>query len=153
FGGADNIGTSANVLHALVVINGQCAQQASQLTDVEYRLVRTLGGGLGLGWSQVNLNVITGNPAPTSEDYAGFPVMHYIDSPTCVPITLCYPSPFQLAMDDAAAISSLYPVTAQNQASFPGKQIFSAVTARIHGTVWFTNASGKSVQPMQGVNV
>jgi len=26
FGGADNLGTSANFLHALVVVNGQCAQ-------------------------------------------------------------------------------------------------------------------------------
>lgn len=153
FGGADNLATSANFLHALVILNGQCAQQSSQLTDVEYRLVRVLGGVLGLGWSQLNSNVITGNPHPTSDDFAGFPVMHYADPFNCVPITICYPDPFQLSMDDAAAISRLYPVTAQNQSNFTGKQIFSATTARIHGSVRFTNSSGASTQPMQGVNV
>lgn len=56
-------------------------------------------------------------------------------------------------MDDQAAISRLYPVTAQNQSSFPGKQVFSSSTARIHGSVYFTNAHGATAQPMQGVNV
>jgi hypothetical protein len=153
YGGADNFGAEANFLHALVVINGQCALQTSQLTDVEYRLVRVLGNVLGLGWSQLNLNVITGNPPATAADHAGFPVMHYKDLPSCVPITLCYPNPYQLAMDDVAAISRLYPVTAQNQSSFPGSQVFSATTARIYGSVWFTDSSGNSTQAMQGVNV
>ena len=153
FGGVDNFAASANFLHALVIINGQCAQQSSQLTDLEYRLVRVLGNVLGLGWSQLNLNVVTGTPPPTSDDLAGFPVMHYDDPFGCVPITVCYPNPYQLAVDDAAAISRLYPVTAQNQSNFPGKQILSATTARIHGSVWFTNTSGVSTQPMQGVNV
>jgi hypothetical protein len=153
FGGIDNFGASADFLHALVILNGQCAQQSSQLPDVEYRLVRVLGEILGLGWSQVNLNVITGNPPPTSADYAGFPVMHYKDATSCVPITLCYPNPYRLAMDDAASISRLYPVTPQNQSTFIGKQIFASTTAGIHGTVWFTNAAGQPTQPMQGVNV
>ena len=71
YGGVDNFSAGANFLHALVVINGQCALQSSQLTDVEYRLVRVLGSVLGLGWSQMNLNVITGNPPPTPDDYRG----------------------------------------------------------------------------------
>ncbi len=49
YGGVDNYSTAANLLHALVIINGQCALQTSQLTDVEYRLVRVLGTVLGLG--------------------------------------------------------------------------------------------------------
>ncbi len=141
YGGADNFGVTANLLHALVVINGQCALQSSQLTDVEYRLVRVLGGVLGLGWSQMNLNVITGNPTPTLEDYAGFPVMHYIDSPSCVPITVCYGNPYQLAADDVAALSRLYPAAP------------TSTTARIYGSVYFVNAVGAISQPMQGVNV
>ncbi|HEY6769429.1 MAG TPA: hypothetical protein VI386_32195 [Candidatus Sulfotelmatobacter sp.] len=153
FGGVDNFGTAADFQHALVIINGQCVQQSSQLTDVEYRLVRVLGQVLGMGWSQVNVNVITGNPPVTSADHMGFPVMHYADLQSCVPITKCYPAPLQLAMDDTATISRLYPVTAQNQSSFPGKRIFSSVTAGIHGTVWFTDALGRPTQPMQGVNV
>jgi hypothetical protein len=140
FGGADNFGAGANFLHALVVINGQCALQSSQLTDVEYRLVRVLGSVIGLDWSQLNLNVITGNPTPTPEDFAGFPVMHYMDLSSCVPITVCYANPFQLAADDVAALSRLYPPSA-------------STSARIHGSVYFVDHLGSLGQPMQGVNV
>jgi len=56
-------------------------------------------------------------------------------------------------MDDIAALSRLYPVTTQNQSGFPGKKVFSATTAHVHGSVWFTDASGKSSRAMQGVNV
>ncbi len=141
YGGADNFGIGANFLHALIVINGQCALLSSQLTDVEYRLVRVLGSVLGLGWSQMNLNVITDKPRPTSDDYAGFPVMHYIDMFSCVPITICYANPYQLASDDVAALSRLYPVSGSNS------------TARIHGSVYFVDRLGNLAQPMQGVNV
>jgi hypothetical protein len=115
--------------------------------DVEYRLVRVLGQVLGLGWSQVNLNVQTSNPRPTAEDYVGFSVMHAIDSPSCVPISLCYSdggqvNPYQPKMDDQAALSRLYPGST-----------FSASTARIQGNVYFVNASGQPGQSMQGVNV
>ncbi len=141
YGGADNFGTGANLLHALVVINGQCALQSSQLTDVEYRLVRVLGSVLGLGWSQLNLNVITGNPPPTQDDFAGFPVMHYMDPVNCIPITLCYKNPYQLAPDDEAALSRLYPPST------------TASTARIYGSVYFADHVGAYGQAMQGVNV
>ena len=144
YGGVDNFGTGANFLHALVVINGQCALQSSQLTDLEYRLVRVLGNVLGLGWSQLNLNVITGNPPPSPADFAGFPVMHYMDPVTCVPITICYANPYQLAPDDVAALSRLYPV---------GTSGNSASTARIYGSVYFVDHTGGEAQPMQGVNV
>ena len=50
-------------------------------------------------------------------------------------------------------LSRLYPVTAQNQSGFPGSQVFSAVTASIQGSVWFTDANGNRAQAMQGVNV
>jgi hypothetical protein len=140
YGGADNFGVSASLLHALVVINGQCALQSSQLTDVEYRLVRVLGSVIGLDWSQMNLNVLTGNPTPTPDDFAGFPVMHYMDLSSCVPITACYANPYQLASDDMAALSRLYPGATPS-------------TARIHGTVYFIDHFGAFGQPMQGVNV
>jgi hypothetical protein len=153
YGGVDNFGVNAYFLHALVVINGMCALSSSQLTDVEYRLVRVLGQVLGLGWSQLNDNVVTGNPHPTQQDYAGFPVMHSLDPPNCIPITLCYANPYQPKMDDQAALSRLYPVTAANQSQFPGQQIFSANTARIYGSVYFTDSSGLAGQSMQGVNV
>ena len=158
FGGVDNLGTSAQILHALIVMNGICAQTSAQLPDLQYHLVRVMGRVLGLDWSQANLNVITRNPPAVAADYAGFPVMHESDPTGCVPVAICYSNhgavdPSLPKMDDQAALSRLYPVTAQNVASFPGKQIFSQATARIHGSVYFTDAGGAAAQPMQGVNV
>ena len=153
FGGNDNYESLGNYQHGLIVIKGQCAQQASQLNDVKYRLVRVIGSVLGLGWSQLNVNVQSGSPYPTSDDYAGFPVMHFMDDWNCIPITRCYANPFQLSMDDMAAVSRLYPVTTQNQGAFPGKQVSEATMARIHGSVYFTDSHGNRTQAMQGVNV
>ena len=146
YGGLDNFGTDAHFLHGLVVLNGNCVVQLPD-PDVEYRLVRVLGQVLGLGWSQVNLNIQTRVPPPTADDYVGFSIMHDIDLPNCVPISLCYSNggqvnPYQPKQDDQAALSRLYP-----------GPTFSASTARIHGNVYFANVSGQPGQGMQGVNV
>jgi hypothetical protein len=142
YGGPDNFSASGNIVHALVVINGVCAATSAQLPDVQYRLVRVLGRTVGLGWSQANLNVLTGSPPPTSADYAGFPVMHFKDPISCVPITTCYPNPGVPAMDDMDALTRLYPGGENPQPA-----------GRIYGRVYFTGASGNAAQPMQGVNV
>jgi hypothetical protein len=153
FGGADAFTTDGHFAHALVVLNGKCAQTSSALPDMKYRLVRVLGQVVGLGWSQLNLNAVTGSPRPTADDLAGLPVMHEQDLPSCVPISICYPNADQPKMDDRAALSRLYPVTSDNLDEFPGKQILAASTGRIRGSVEFTDASGNPTQPMQGVNV
>jgi hypothetical protein len=153
YGGADSFSTDGHLQHALVILNGICAQTSSQLPDVEYRLVRVLGGVLGLGWSQLNDNVFTRSPGPTTADYAGLTIMHAVDPISCVPISLCYSNADQPKLDDRAALSRLYPVTTQNQAEFPGKQLFFENTVRIHGSVYFADANGQPAQPMQGVNV
>jgi hypothetical protein len=158
YGGVDNFGADAHFLHALVILNGNCALSSSQLPDMEYRLVRVLGRVLGLDWSQLNLNVITGSPRATADDYNGFPVMHASDSINCVPISLCYSdsgvtNPYLPKMDDQAALARLYPVTPQNSSSFPGKQLSSQATARVHGSVYFEGGSGQTARGMQGVNV
>jgi hypothetical protein len=158
FGGIDNFGTNAQFLHALIILNGNCVQSSSQLPDLQYHLVRVIGRILGLDWSQANLNVVTGKPSATAAQIAGFPLMHEFDPPLCVQVANCYSNngavnPAQPKMDDQAAISRLYPVTSQNLGSFTGKQVFSQVTGRIHGSVYFTDATGAAAQPMQGVNV
>ena len=135
-----------------MVLNGNCAQTSSQLPDVEYRLVRVLGRVLGLDWSQLNLNVLTGNPTPTDDDYAGFPVMHQTDPPNCIPITLCFSNPYQPKIDDQAALARLYPANGNFQ-NFSQMPVVSAGTARIHGKLFFTTSSGQAAQAMQGVNV
>lgn len=142
YGGPDNFSAAGNIVHAVVVINGICAGANSQLPDVQYRLVRLLGRIFGLGWSQANLNVQTRNPLPTGDDFAGFPVMHFTDRISCVPITVCYPNAAVPKMDDINALGRLYP----NKASQP-------LAGRVFGSVYFTDASGNAVQQMQGVNV
>jgi IPT/TIG domain len=151
FGGIDNFGTDGHFKHALVVINGNCATDAVHVADTEYHLTRVLGQVLGLGWSQVNVNVSTFVPPPSSLDYSGFPVMHALDRPSCYPISNCDASPDVAKMDDRAALSRLYPVTPQNATG--GKHPFAQNTARVYGTVRFANVNGQPGQPMQGVNV
>ncbi len=142
YGGPDNFSPAGNLVHALVVINGVCAATSAQLPDVQYRLVRTLGRTIGVGWSQANLNVLTLKPPPTAADYAGFPVMHFIDPISCVPISACYPNAAIPNLDDIDALTRLYPESGNQQPA-----------GRIYGTVYFTDASGNAAQPMQGVNV
>ncbi len=158
FGGIDNLGTNAEFLHALIILNGNCAQSSVQLPDLQYHLVRVIGRVLGLDWSQANLNVFTGSPPASAAEIAGLPLMHEVDPPACVPVANCLSNsgavnPAQPKADDQAALSRLYPITAQNVANFPGKQLFSQSTARIHGSVYFSDANGAEAQPMQGVNV
>ncbi|HLX86007.1 MAG TPA: hypothetical protein VKR59_19060 [Terriglobales bacterium] len=142
YGGPDNFALSGKIVHAVVVINGVCATTSSQLPDVQYRLVRVLGRILGMGWSQANLNVLTRKPPPTSDDFAGFPVMHFADPISCVPITACYANPSTPKMDDANSLVRLYPGAGSGRP-----------TGRIYGGLYFTDAAGNAQQPMQGVNV
>ncbi|MGA7686517.1 MAG: hypothetical protein WCA58_16005 [Terriglobales bacterium] len=143
YGGPDNFSASGNIVHAVAVINGVCASTSAQLPDVQYRLVRVLGNIFGLAWSQANDNVLTGDPPPGAADYAGFPVMHFLDPINCVPISLCYPNPAVPKMDDVTALARLYPAPGGNPLA----------TGRIWGDVYFTNSGGSPEQQMQGVNV
>src|SRR5467141_77408 len=141
YGGPDNFTTGGNIVHAFVVINGVCATTSAQLPDVQYRLIRVLGRILGLGWSQANVNVLMRKPPPVDSDFAGFPLMHFADPISCVPISLCYPNAAVPKMDDTNALARLYPSNVNPQPA-----------GRIYGSVYFTDASGNAVQPMQGVN-
>src|SRR5258707_2130684 len=69
------------------------------------------------------------------------------------PFALCWAPSDRRTAEGVAARSRLYPVTAQNQSNYSGKQILSTTTARIHGSVWFTDPSRNPTQPMQGANV
>lgn len=143
YGGPDNFSASGNIVHALVIINGVCAATTAQLPDVQYRLVRVLARCFGLGWSQADVNVLTGDPPPTNGDYAGFPVMHFMDPISCVPISVCYPNAAVPKMDDVATLARLYPAPGGNPQP----------TGRIWGNLYFTDSLGNAAQPMQGVNV
>ena len=149
---ADNFTADGYFAHALVIINGNCAQYASDLPILQYRLARQLGRVLGLDWSQINDNVVTGSPPPTMNDYAGYPMMHPMGA-LCYPTYGCTSNPLQTRMDDQAALSRLYPVTAANIGNFSGKTLFFENTARIEGSVRFPAWNGNLGQGMQGVNV
>jgi hypothetical protein len=146
YGGPDNFAASGNIVHALAVINGVCATTNAQLPDVQYRLVRVLARIFGLGWSQANINVLTNNPPPVGADFQGFPVMHFADPISCVPIAICYPpnvNPAAPKLDDLTALAALYPASGGNRQP----------TGGLWGNVHFTDSAGNAAQMMQGVNV
>src|SRR6202140_5057080 len=124
YGGPDNFSSAGNIVHALVVINGVCAATNAQLPDVQYRMIRVLGRILGLGWSQANLNVLTRKPPPADADFAGFPLMHFVDPISCVPISLCYPNAAVPKLDDTNALARLYPSSVNPQ---PSGRIYGSV--------------------------
>ncbi len=136
----DRIGEDGHLAHALVVINGNCAQFATDLPFLHFQLVRVLGRVLGLDYSQLNENIVTGTPAPTMDDYAGFPVMQPLGA-VCTQFS-CLPSADAPRMDDRAALGRLYP-----------SEAYAASTVRVHGVVRFPSWRGIAGQPMQGVNV
>lgn len=143
YGGPDNFAVSGNIVHALAVINGVCATTSAQIPDVQYRLVRVLARIFGLGWSQANINVLTHDPTPTDDDFQGFPVMHFADPISCVPISQCYPDAAVPKLDDVTALAALYPASGGNPQP----------TGGLWGDVYFTDDSGDAMQMMQGVNV
>jgi len=150
FGGPDNFSLDAHISHALLVLNGKCARTTADLTYMKYQLVRVIGRVLGLDWADLNENVVNG--VPTLDDELGFPLMHAIE-PTCIAVPApCTAFPDQPKLEDISALSRLYPVTTSNIGNFSGKILFASTTARIAGSVYFTN-NGSRAQPMQGVKV
>ncbi len=138
----DNLNPDATIAHAVIVLNGLCATSTNLLSMMSFDLERAFGRVLGLDYSQVN-------PPPISIGGTdGWPVMQPTNG-ICGPTGgICIPNPSTLRFDDIAALNRLYPITAQNLASFPGKILTSANTVSIQGTVSFRTGSG-----MQGVNV
>ena len=141
----DNFTPDAVTTHAIMILNGRCATTAALLQMMSFEVERAFGRILGLDYSQVNPGALTGsNPAAA----AGLPIMEPL-SGACGPAGgNCTPNPSSLSYDDIAALNRLYPVTAANLASFPGKKITAANTVSIQGTISFRNGYG-----MQGVNV
>ncbi len=141
----DNFNPDASFAHAVIVLNGLCATSSNRLETMSFQLERAFGRVLGLDFSQVNPGALTSGD-PNKE--MGMAVMQPM-SGACGPAGgACIPQPNHLRFDDIAALNRLYPITAANLADFPGKQISSANTISIRGTISFRNGMG-----MQGVNV
>lgn len=142
----DNMTASANLAHGVIVVNGRCATSASLLQMMSYQLERAFGRILGLDYSQVNDDALKN--ASETNGPLGWPIMEPANYECGASGGSCIPDPTQIRYDDVAALSRMYPVTASNLASFPGKQLTAASTVSIQGTISFRNGQG-----MQGVNV
>lgn len=141
----DGINPDATVSHAVVLLNGLCAGTANQLTMMSFELERAFGRILGLDYSQVNVGAATNGMRNGTQ---GWPVMQPL-SGACGPSGgNCIPNPTVLRLDDLAALNRIYPITAANLGSFPGKMLTAANTVSITGTLKFRTGVG-----MQGVNV
>ena len=143
----DNLSTSGNIVHALMIINGLCATNTTQIAILKYQIIRGFGQALGLDWSQANEEHFATNSV-TASDLAGWPVMHPIEFLCHASGETCMPNATTLRNDDIAALNRLYPVTAANIASFTSKKLTAPNTLSVTGTIRFRNQQG-----MQGVNV
>ena len=143
----DNMTAAGNIAHALMLVNGLCATNAAQLAVLQYQLIRAFGRILGLDWSQANEEDFANNQQ-TSNDLAGWPIMHPIERLCHATGESCMPNATTLRLDDIAALNRLYPVTATNLSSFTGKKLTAANTVSIQGAIEFRRGQG-----MQGVNV
>ncbi len=112
---------------------------------MSFELERAFGRILGLDYSQVNPDALTGDETGGT---LGWPVMQPMSGACGATGGACIPNPAVLRYDDIAALNRLYPITASNLASFPGKELTAANTISIQGTVSFLTGYG-----MQGVNV
>jgi hypothetical protein len=141
----DNINSDATAVHAIILMNGLCATSSALLEMMSFELERAFGRVLGLDYAQVNPTALTGEvPGGT----AGWPVMEPLSGVCSEAGGACIPDSTVLRYDDVAALSRIYPVTAQNIANFTAKQVTSPNTVSIQGTISFRNGEG-----MQGVNV
>lgn len=143
----DNLAASGNIVHALVLVNGLCATNSTQIAVLQYQLVRAFGEVLGLDWSQTNEEMFSAG-GPTENGLQGWPIMHPVERLCSASGESCIPNGTTLRPDDIAALNRLYPVTAANIASFTGKELTAANTISVTGTISFRNGQG-----MQGVNV
>ena len=141
----DSIQPDATVAHAVIILNGLCATNANLVEMMQYELERAFGRVLGLDYAQVNPGALTNGEAG---GLLGWPIMHPMSGVCGRAGGTCIPNPAQLRYDDIAALNRIYPVTAANDAAFPGKQITAANTVSIQGTLSFRTGAG-----MQGVNV
>ncbi len=141
----DNINPNATIAHGIILLNGLCATNSSLLQMMSFELERAFGRILGLDYAQVNPGAQTNGEL---NGKLGWPVMQPEDGLCGYTGGDCIPNPNVLRWDDIASLNRIYPITATNLASFPGKRITAANTVSIQGTITFSDGVG-----MQGVNV
>ena len=104
---------------------------------MSYQLERAFGRVLNLDYAQVNPGALTERRSRRHAGLAG----HAACSGVCGPGGgVCIPNPAVLRYDDIAALNRIYPITAANLASFPGKKLTAANTVSIQGSISFRPA-------------
>jgi len=116
----DSVNSDATIAHAVILLNGLCANTANQIEMMSFQLERAFGLILGLDFSQVNPNALTSGD-PNQE--LGMAVMQPLSGACGASGGACIPQPNVLRSDDIAALNRIYPITAGNLASFPGKEL------------------------------
>ncbi|MGH7690685.1 MAG: hypothetical protein ACREN3_13845, partial [Gemmatimonadaceae bacterium] len=143
----DNITPDAIATHGIIILNGRCATSPDLLELMSFEIERAFGSILDLGYSQANPGALTTNDNEPDAGY-GMPVMQPASGACGSTGGPCIPDPNVLRYDDIAALNRIYPITAGNLASFPGKELTAVNTVSIEGTIAFRTGYG-----MQGVNV
>jgi hypothetical protein len=141
----DNLNPDATIAHGVILLNGLCATNSDLLEMMSFELERAFGRILGLDYAQVNPGALANGEAGGTQ---GWPVMQPVSGVCGASGGECIPNPTVLRYDDMAALNRIYPITAGNLASFPGKELTAANTISIQGTISFRTGYG-----MQGVNV
>jgi hypothetical protein len=141
----DNIQPDATIAHGIIMLNGLCANTSDQLTMMSFQIERAFGRILGLDYAQVNPGALTSDDPGGA---LGWPVMQPLSGACGSAGGNCIPAPATPRFDDIAALNRIYPITASNLASFPGKETTADHTVSITGTLNFRDGAG-----MQGVNV
>ena len=141
----DKLNPDATIAHAVILLNGRCATNSDLLEMMSFELERAFGRILGLDYAQVNPGALD-----NGEDggMQGWPVMQPVSGGCGASGGECIPNPTVLRYDDIAAVNRIYPITADNLANFPDKELTAASTISIQGTISFRTGYG-----MQGVNV
>ena len=106
------------VTFGIIVLNGLCANSADRLTMMSFELERAFGRILGLDYAQVNPGANTNGEV---NGMLGWPVMQPQSGVCGNAGGACIPNPTVLRWDDIAALNRIYPITAGNLGSFPGK--------------------------------
>lgn len=99
-------------------------------------------------WSHGPENGSTNPNALTSGDpnqELGTPVMQPLSGACGASGGAGIPAPNVLRFDDIAALNRMYPITAGNLASFPGKELTAANTVSFDGTLTFRSGAGCKV--------
>ena len=141
----DNVNPDATIAHGSSCSTASAPPTPTCSQMMSFELERAFGRILGLDYSQVNPGALTNGETGGTH---GWPVMQPLSGVCGASGGACIPNPTVLRWDDIAALNRIYPITAANLASFPGKQITAANTVSIQGTISFRTGYG-----MQGVNV